>query len=62
MPAAFHHRQRVAFKKLNADLTEGWEIAEVRANKRDLRPLGYWLVRFADGGELCIHETNLKAA
>lgn len=65
----FTHKQRVAvLKTLTAKggqlcFGQDWsETAEVRATKRDLRPMGYWLVRFADGGELCIHEEQLRAA
>lgn len=57
--SAFSHKQTVAFRKSRDDWSE---TATIRAAKRDLRPMGYWLVRFKDGGELCVHETNLRAA
>ena len=51
----FTHKQRATVR------TSG-EAVTVLATKRDLRPMGFWLVRFADGGCLCVHETNLVSA
>jgi hypothetical protein len=67
----FAHKQPVTVRRLlsiwaeNGHLlvAEDWtETAQVRATKRDLRPLGYWLVEFPHGGRLCVHEANLRAA
>jgi hypothetical protein len=67
---AFTHKQRVAVRRLvlsrAADgafaFTEDWtEQATVRATKRDLRPMGYWVVEFAHGGGLCVHQDQLRA-
>lgn len=68
----FAHKQPVAFRRILVRTAQDgqrvfgddWtETGTIRATKRDLRPLGYWLVRFdGDGGELCVHASNLRAA
>lgn len=67
----FQHKQTVAVQSIRLGVMpdgrrvffDDWsETATVRATKRDLRPLGYWLVRFPNGGELCVHQDRLRAA
>lgn len=59
----FKHRQRVAVRRLlGPTFAEDWsETATVLATKRDLRPMGYWVVRFDDGSSLCIPAEQLRA-
>lgn len=68
-PPAFVHKQQVAVHRRLAgvmpDGRRGWyddwsETATIRATQRDRRPLGYWVVRFAHGGELCVDEGRLR--
>lgn len=67
----FQHKQPVAIRKVRLGVMrdgrkvvfDDWsETGVVRLTKRDRRPLGYFVVRFAHGGELCIHEDQLRAA
>lgn len=67
----FRHKQTVNIKarRLGAMpdgrkvFVDDWtERGMVRATKRDLRPMGYWVVQFADGGQLCVHQERLRAA
>lgn len=62
---AFKHRQRVAFRRLvGPDFAEDWtEKATILVTKRRHHqpPPGYWVVRFDDGGSLCVHGQALRA-
>lgn len=67
----FTHKQRVAVHKLNLGVMpdgrkvffDDWsDTGTVRLTKRDIRPMGYFVVRFDDGGEMCIPGERLRAA
>ena len=61
---AFKHKQRVHIQSLiGPRFTPDWsELGTIHARKKDIRPLGYWVVDIDGAGTLCIHETQLRAA
>jgi hypothetical protein len=62
---AFRRRQRVAHMRILLDGTRDWsEICTISTgHPMAVSPTSgdWYLVRFADGGELHVHETGLRA-